>query len=207
MRLRVALRRGGKIRCGQSTCVFGLRHAQHAMCAHCPQRIAPIDATCIPAATSAAAVRLVLPLFPWMPSALEPYSFLCMVLHVEREAGSVIHRRGRPCLSTASGYKGIWVSIRSSPRRRCQHSPLRGPRSRTKHKTADSPLPRADVLVVTWTVDEVHALRRVLTPGTTTSTTRTTTRLSPRRCVLAAQRPGRSVLVPIERRRSARSRW
>ncbi len=30
---------------------------------------------------------------------------------------------------------------------------------------ADSPLPRADVLVVTWTVDEGHALSRVLTPG------------------------------------------
>src|SRR6185295_15520308 len=29
----------------------------------------------------------------------------------------------------------------------------------------DSPLPRADVLVVTWTVDEGHALSRVLTPG------------------------------------------
>ena len=28
-----------------------------------------------------------------------------------------------------------------------------------------SPLPRADVLVVTWTVDEGHALSRVLTPG------------------------------------------
>ena len=31
-------------------------------------------------------------------------------------------------------------------------------------KTSD-PLPRADVLVVTWTVDEGHALSRVLTPG------------------------------------------
>jgi nucleoside phosphorylase len=31
--------------------------------------------------------------------------------------------------------------------------------------TAASPLPRADVLVVTWTVDEGHALSRVLTPG------------------------------------------
>jgi hypothetical protein len=31
-------------------------------------------------------------------------------------------------------------------------------------KSAD-PLPRADVLVVTWTVDEGHALSRVLTPG------------------------------------------
>lgn len=30
---------------------------------------------------------------------------------------------------------------------------------------ADSPLPKADVLVVTWTVDEGHALSRVLTPG------------------------------------------
>src|SRR5262245_36764931 len=28
-----------------------------------------------------------------------------------------------------------------------------------------SPLPHADVLVVTWTVDEGHALSRVLTPG------------------------------------------
>jgi hypothetical protein len=31
--------------------------------------------------------------------------------------------------------------------------------------SASSPLPRADVLVVTWTVDEGHALSRVLTPG------------------------------------------
>src|SRR5438477_11709118 len=31
--------------------------------------------------------------------------------------------------------------------------------------TASSPLPKADVLVVTWTVDEGHALSRVLTPG------------------------------------------
>lgn len=30
---------------------------------------------------------------------------------------------------------------------------------------ANRPLPRADVLVVTWTVDEGHALSRVLTPG------------------------------------------
>ncbi len=31
--------------------------------------------------------------------------------------------------------------------------------------SAAGPLPRADVLVVTWTVDEGHALSRVLTPG------------------------------------------
>src|SRR5947208_2648093 len=31
--------------------------------------------------------------------------------------------------------------------------------------TGSSPLPRADVLVVTWTVDEGHAVSRVLTPG------------------------------------------
>jgi nucleoside phosphorylase len=31
--------------------------------------------------------------------------------------------------------------------------------------TGKGPLPRADVLVVTWTVDEGHALSRVLTPG------------------------------------------
>ena len=30
---------------------------------------------------------------------------------------------------------------------------------------SNSPLPKADVLVVTWTVDEGHALSRVLTPG------------------------------------------
>jgi nucleoside phosphorylase len=36
----------------------------------------------------------------------------------------------------------------------------RAPRGRT-----DSSLPNADVLVVTWTVDEGHALSRVLTPG------------------------------------------
>jgi len=29
----------------------------------------------------------------------------------------------------------------------------------------DAPLPKADVLIVTWTVDEGHALSRVLTPG------------------------------------------
>lgn len=33
------------------------------------------------------------------------------------------------------------------------------------HKGKDGALPRADVLVVTWTVDEGHALSRVLTPG------------------------------------------
>jgi hypothetical protein len=32
-------------------------------------------------------------------------------------------------------------------------------------RSGNSPLPRADVLVVTWTVDEGHALSRVLTPG------------------------------------------
>jgi hypothetical protein len=32
-------------------------------------------------------------------------------------------------------------------------------------RRSDSALPRADVLVVTWTVDEGHALSRVLTPG------------------------------------------
>ena len=32
-------------------------------------------------------------------------------------------------------------------------------------RPGDKALPRADVLVVTWTVDEGHALSRVLTPG------------------------------------------
>src|SRR5258708_38563657 len=32
-------------------------------------------------------------------------------------------------------------------------------------RSGDGPLPRADVLIVTWTVDEGHALSRVLTPG------------------------------------------
>ena len=35
----------------------------------------------------------------------------------------------------------------------------------TARKGASGALPKADVLVVTWTVDEAHALSRVLTPG------------------------------------------
>jgi hypothetical protein len=41
-------------------------------------------------------------------------------------------------------------------------APKTGPKPR---RSSNSPLPRADVLVVTWTVDEGHALSRVLTPG------------------------------------------
>ena len=41
-------------------------------------------------------------------------------------------------------------------------APKTGPAPRRK---SNSPLPRADVLLVTWTVDEGHALSRVLTPG------------------------------------------
>ena len=41
-------------------------------------------------------------------------------------------------------------------------APKTGP---TPGGSSDSPLPRADVLLVTWTVDEGHALSRVLTPG------------------------------------------
>jgi len=41
-------------------------------------------------------------------------------------------------------------------------APETGPAPSGNH---DSPLPRADVLLVTWTVDEGHALSRVLTPG------------------------------------------
>ena len=41
-------------------------------------------------------------------------------------------------------------------------APKTGPKPRG---SGDGPLPRADVLVVTWTVDEGHALSRVLTPG------------------------------------------
>jgi Phosphorylase superfamily len=41
-----------------------------------------------------------------------------------------------------------------------------GPKTSTAPSGSGSgPLPRADVLVVTWTVDEGHALSRVLTPG------------------------------------------
>ena len=40
-------------------------------------------------------------------------------------------------------------------------APKTGP---TPSGSSDSPLPRADVLLVTWTVDEGHALSRVLTP-------------------------------------------
>jgi len=41
-------------------------------------------------------------------------------------------------------------------------APRTGPSPRGR---SGGPLPRADVLVVTWTVDEGHALSRVLTPG------------------------------------------
>ena len=41
-------------------------------------------------------------------------------------------------------------------------APKTGPSPRGRR---GSPLPKADVLVVTWTVDEGHALSRVLTPG------------------------------------------
>lgn len=41
-------------------------------------------------------------------------------------------------------------------------APQTGPKPKG---TSNSPLPRGDVLVVTWTVDEGHALSRVLTPG------------------------------------------
>jgi nucleoside phosphorylase len=41
-------------------------------------------------------------------------------------------------------------------------APKTGPAPRGR---SNSPLPRADVLLVTWTVDEGHALSRVLTPG------------------------------------------
>jgi Phosphorylase superfamily len=41
-------------------------------------------------------------------------------------------------------------------------APKTGPKPKRK---SNSPLPHADVLVVTWTVDEGHALSRVLTPG------------------------------------------
>ena len=41
------------------------------------------------------------------------------------------------------------------------------PKTGSKPKgTGKGPLPRADVLLVTWTVDEGHALSGVLTPGT-----------------------------------------
>src|SRR5881628_3626776 len=41
-------------------------------------------------------------------------------------------------------------------------APKTGPKPKG---TPASPLPQADILVVTWTVDEGHALSRVLTPG------------------------------------------
>jgi nucleoside phosphorylase len=41
-------------------------------------------------------------------------------------------------------------------------APKTGPKP---SRPSNAPLPRADVLVVTWTVDEGHALSRVLTPG------------------------------------------
>ena len=67
---------------------------------------------------------------------------------------------------------------------------------RRPRRSSDSPLPSADVLVVTWTVDEGHALSRVLTPAripaTTTCPTRTTSRRSPRRCARVSGAPGKA---------------
>src|SRR5262249_39126538 len=40
-----------------------------------------------------------------------------------------------------------------------------GPRPRPPARSPDDPLPQADVVVITWTVDEVAALAGVLTPG------------------------------------------
>ena len=60
----------------------------------------------------------------------------------------------------------------SRPRPGCRASPTcRGPRGWRRRPAArrpgasSGPLPRADVLVVTWTVDEGPRLSRVLTPG------------------------------------------
>src|SRR3954454_20499943 len=39
------------------------------------------------------------------------------------------------------------------------------PKTGKKPSGGNKPLPKADVLLVTWTVDEGHALSRVLTPG------------------------------------------
>lgn len=39
------------------------------------------------------------------------------------------------------------------------------PRTGPKPSRGNGPLPKADVLIVTWTVDEGHAVSRVLTPG------------------------------------------
>jgi hypothetical protein len=75
---------------------------------------------------------------------------------------------------------------------------------------SNSPLPHADVLVVTWTVDEGHALSRVLTPArtptTTTTPTRTTLGRSPRRCEGAARRSRQSVWAHTGPRPSAADR-
>ena len=62
-------------------------------------------------------------------------------------------------------------SSRSAPRPACRDSPNSlaegtGATDRTEaERRGSGPLPKADVLVVTWTVDEGHALSRVLTPG------------------------------------------
>ena len=63
-------------------------------------------------------------------------------------------------------------SLRSRPRPGSHDIPMcRGPKDLRRKPTRRPPralaasLPAADVLVVTWTVDEGHALSRVLTPG------------------------------------------
>ena len=70
------------------------------------------------------------------------------------------------------------------------------------------PLPQADVLVVTWTVDEGHALSRVLTPGKDSrndylSYAHNYCILSPRKCAPGVRPASCSVLVHTGQRLSA----
>jgi hypothetical protein len=81
---------------------------------------------------------------------------------------------------------------------------------RAPGRSSNSPLPRADVLVVTWTVDEGHALSRVLTPGKDSrndyqSYTHNFAQIS-RRCAGVARRCRQSVWARTGPRPSATNR-
>jgi hypothetical protein len=87
-------------------------------------------------------------------------------------------------------------------------APRTGPKPRGG---GDGPLPRADALVVTWTVDEGHALSRVLTPGKDShddyvSYTHNFTTIS-KRCGAGAPQCWRSDWERSGRRPSAPRRW
>lgn len=64
-------------------------------------------------------------------------------------------------------------------------------------------LPKASVLIVTWTMDEGHALSRVLTPGKDSNTDSARTRSRSLSPIRTCRRTGRTCLTPRSGSRSS----